>query len=718
MTRGLYRLSSYGSLVSSERTSSATAVAPSRRRRHIALACVVSLLVLALCPEVASAATIESFAIATSTSQSGAHPDLSASFSFGESETVKALQLETPAGLFIDPSAVPRCSDETFASFECPSSTQVGLITARVKPAGEPTELLGTAPVYAIGPEAGETARLGFILPGVDLPVEMPVMVRAAADYGLSFQIQGFPQAVPLAGANLTLWGAPSDPIHDPARFAAGTTAEPAGCPGVESTGCITGANPSNAPSLPLLQNPTACTGALTSKLSVETYQHPAESAIETANIQGTSGCRQNAFEPILHWGLTTAQTRTPSGLNIDLQQWQPLNPSGIAPAEIRDVTVALPPELRIDPAAVAAQATCTDAQFGRGTQAPETCPAASAVGTFSLAPAGFEAALEGTTYLGTSEPDGTLRLLMITHGSGIAAKLVGLLHPEAGEGKASLVFSELPQLPLEEIELNLDAGPGLLVTPTRCGIQTAMATITPWDPSQGAFLLADSTQLDSVGPDGGPCPGPAAHLSLTLSPESITADGSASTLATATVTDADGIAVPGDEVGFSSSDPAEQIGAVSDHGDGTYTARITASTTAGTPRITAADLSAGPGVLGAATLTQIAPAPPLQPIGLRLPAEPVPRPRVKIIHRPGRQTRDRTPTFRFASSEPGSTFVCRTDDGPFRACPTPITLPGLDPGAHTFSVRATNAAGQSSEAVAFKFTVRRASRQKRRSRG
>jgi Invasin, domain 3 len=676
----------------------------------------VSLLMLALCPEVAGAATIESFTTATSTSQSGAHPDLSASFSFGESETVKALQLETPAGLFINPSAVPRCSGETFAGFECPPSTQVGLITTRVKPAGEPAELLGTAPVYAIEPEAGETARLGFVLPGVDLPVEMPVTVRAS-DYGLSFQVQGFPQAVPLAGANLTLWGAPSDPIHDPERFAAGTAAEPAGCPGIEGTGCIAALNPTNVQSRPLLQNPTACTGALASELSVNTYQHPSEFVIETASIEGTVGCHKNAFEPTLLWGLTTAQTRTPSGLDIDLRQWQPLNPNGIAPAEIRDVTVALPPELRIDPEAAAAQVTCTDAQFGSGTQAPETCPTASKVGTFSLAPAGFEAPLEGAVYLGTSELDGTPRLLMTAHGAGIATKLVGLLHPDAGEGEASVVLTELPPLPLEEIELSLGAGPGLLVTPTRCGVQTATATVTPWDASQGAFLAAGATQLDSVGPDGGPCPGPAAHISLSLSPGSIVADDSASSLATATVTDADGIAVPGDEVSFSSSDPAEQISPVSDHGDGTYTARIGASTTAGPRTITAADLTAGLGVFGTAALTQIAPAPHLRPIGAPLPAVTGPRLLVTIARKPTRQTHDRTPTFRFDSSEPGSAFACRIDGEPFRTCSSPMTLPRLGLGAHTFGVRATDAAGQSSEAATFKFTVRGVAGQKHRAR-
>ncbi|MDQ5895785.1 MAG: large repetitive protein [Actinomycetota bacterium] len=54
--------------------------------------------------------------------------------------------------------------------------------------------------------------------------------------------------------------------------------------------------------------------------------------------------------------------------------------------------------------------------------------------------------------------------------------------------------------------------------------------------------------------------------------------------------------------------------------------------------------------------------------------------------------TSDPTPTFEF-TSEPGATFQCRIDAGAFSSCSSPETVAALTDGAHTFEVRATDAA-------------------------
>ena len=50
--------------------------------------------------------------------------------------------------------------------------------------------------------------------------------------------------------------------------------------------------------------------------------------------------------------------------------------------------------------------------------------------------------------------------------------------------------------------------------------------------------------------------------------------------------------------------------------------------------------------------------------------------------------------TFTFSSSEPGSTFTCQMDTGAAEACTSPKTYNDLAVGAHTFTVFATDAAG------------------------
>lgn len=69
--------------------------------------------------------------------------------------------------------------------------------------------------------------------------------------------------------------------------------------------------------------------------------------------------------------------------------------------------------------------------------------------------------------------------------------------------------------------------------------------------------------------------------------------------------------------------------------------------------------------------------------------------PQTTLRGKPGKQLHDRTPTFRFASSESGSTFQCKLDGKPFRSCRSPFTTKRLTPGRHTFEVRARDDSGK-----------------------
>jgi hypothetical protein len=50
--------------------------------------------------------------------------------------------------------------------------------------------------------------------------------------------------------------------------------------------------------------------------------------------------------------------------------------------------------------------------------------------------------------------------------------------------------------------------------------------------------------------------------------------------------------------------------------------------------------------------------------------------------------------SFTFTASEPDSTFGCSLDGAPFAPCTSPFTVSGLAQGGHSFTVRATDAAG------------------------
>jgi Invasin, domain 3/Bacterial Ig-like domain (group 3) len=161
---------------------------------------------------------------------------------------------------------------------------------------------------------------------------------------------------------------------------------------------------------------------------------------------------------------------------------------------------------------------------------------------------------------------------------------------PAAGE---TVVVSSSD--PGEAIGPVIDHGDGTYTATIKSSTTVGTATITATD-STGVLQPSGQAILTQTA-------GPAKTVTMTLSPNSIPANGSSISTATATVVDAQGHPLSGQTVGFSSSDSGETIGPVTDHGDGSYTATVTSSTTVGTATITAAD-----GSLSAkSTLTQTA---------------------------------------------------------------------------------------------------------------
>ena len=81
-------------------------------------------------------------------------------------------------------------------------------------------------------------------------------------------------------------------------------------------------------------------------------------------------------------------------------------------------------------------------------------------------------------------------------------------------------------------------------------------------------------------------------------------------------------------------------------------------------------------------------PPPPPPPVADKTP------PATKLGGHPPKKTGKRTARFAFSSSEGGSTFRCKLDRKPYKPCRSPQLYGGLKPGAHSFKVVATDAAG------------------------
>jgi hypothetical protein len=452
---------------------------------------------------------VDSFTTTSSDSQAGGHPDLTTSFALhepGVTESAANVIFDAPTGLFGNPAASLRCTASDFALEQCPSNAQSGLVTIYANRNGNPGELLGTAPLFDLEPGPDQTGLFGTIVPIIGVPIQIPVAVRTASDYGLRFTVSELTQAFPLAQAEITFWGFPASPDHTPDRFPIGAPGEPAGCPSSLDTSCAGGV-PASIPDRPLIDNPTICTGeALRTKLTVQTYQHPEDPTVEVGTYPETTGCEKEAFKPVLFANLTTNESDSASGLDLDLRAPQFLGQSP-APSQLRSAIVTLPPGLTINPDAADGQSSCSDAQARFGSEAPAECPDNAKIGTFVIHTPALEVPLVGSIFIGQPQPGSQYRLFLVADGAGVHAKLLGEAIPDPRDGQVRIEVLNLPQAPFDEFQLHLFASDrGLLATPTHCTIYEIGGEFFPWNDLLPQVHSSDNFSVSS-GPGGRPCP-------------------------------------------------------------------------------------------------------------------------------------------------------------------------------------------------------------------
>lgn len=444
-------------------------------------------------------------------------------------DQLKDLSVEEPPGLIGDPIAVPRCSMVDFLDIDeynaCPSDTVVGYIDAHM---GFDAPRWEALPLYNLEPAYGEPARLGF-LAAHTVPVTLRVALSQAGEPNVIVSSLETSKTVQILGGNVTIWGDPADPVHDPYRGAC-LSDEGYESPEVrpkdqleiqryeayEHNGHIecSGA----AIEEPFLTAPSSCPESLTANFSAESWQHPdpADRVYGSASTIGTSDCEDVEFTPQMSIKNTGEHADNPSGLSVGIQfdQTGLTSPVGRAQSEIRKAVVTLPEGLTINPAEANGLGSCTEAELEEiapESEPGEGCPEASKIGTVEVETPLLEESLQGSVYLAKQRENrfGTLLALymMVRNPNlGIIVRLAGKIEPDPVTGRLVATFDDLPQLPFSSFQMRLDEGPhAALITPNACGSYPARAELTPWsDP--GTTLVRESTITVASGPGGGAC--------------------------------------------------------------------------------------------------------------------------------------------------------------------------------------------------------------------
>jgi hypothetical protein len=423
----------------------------------------------------------------TAATLAGAHPyslTLTAGFPSREypgateiwaSGTLRNVAFSLPPGVVVDPSSTPLCTEAEFNSTEqsegCPASTQVGTINI-VSP-----NLAGIGPIpsalYNLVPPPGEPAEFGFVIAGVLVHVHGGL----SGDFRLGASAIDVLAKLNVQAVQTELWGDPSDPAHAPSRI---------------GFGCLQGGCQVDASDTPFLTMPSACSGPLELAATAASWEDTGDvvsrSALTTdvnGNPSAVNGCSQLAFSPTVTVEPTSQSTDSPTGLNVDIKLPQSDGINARATATLKKAVVGLPAGITVDPSAANGLGACSQAEIGLGTNESPNCPESSKVGFVEITTPLLRSPLKGSVYLAEqkSNPFGTLlALYLVAEGEGVVIKLPGRVDADPGTGQLTTTFDNNPQLPFEELKVDLNSGPrAALVTPSACGSFTTRTELTSW---------------------------------------------------------------------------------------------------------------------------------------------------------------------------------------------------------------------------------------------
>jgi hypothetical protein len=434
---------------------------------------------------------LESLSASLSTTQAGAHPDLSFDFAVKQDPLTEAnpftlkdsyastrnVRFELPPGLIGDPNVlgVPQqCTVQEFVSYlepggGCPNGSQVGV--SRIYAYELEAALL--EPVYMMQPPGGDVvARLGLIA-GL-FPTFIDFRIRSESDYGIVAEISNASAVARLIKAQTTTWGVPAAPSHDTERC---TPAK------VLSANCTASEpRPPGSRPLPFLTNPTRCGVPLEMRIAASSWAEPQRYDVKSTPFPEITDCNKLPFGPSLEVEPTSHRAASPTGADVTIKLPASDGVKVLEPSQMKDITVTLPEGLAFNPAVGDGLETCGAAQVHFKERVAANCPDGSKLADTEFDVPVLERKLKGAVYLREPEPGIPFRIWVVADDLGLHLKLPGQLDVDKRTGQVTSVTSEVPQAPVREVKLEFKSGfRAPLITPQSCGEHRTHYEFTPW---------------------------------------------------------------------------------------------------------------------------------------------------------------------------------------------------------------------------------------------
>jgi hypothetical protein len=474
---------------------------------------------------------LTSFTTAVSSTDAGAHADVSADFAFDlgvapDSTFVRSINISLPPGVMGNPNAAAQCplsvvgdagTDPRVLIRNCPVDSQVGVARVEVQDSGS-SGFDGA--IYNVQTSADEPGRIVLAIPVAPL-IFASVTSRTTTDFGLVNVTPEVDTQAPLTRVQLTLWGVPK--AH-----------ERAGIPDCAIQACTGHDVTPPVPPDPVGQeafmtNPTVCDGPKTTTLDVTFRSDPTKVFTSTSDQPTPTNCDAVPFDPSIDAQPTSTKADDATGLNVKLSVPQTTDPTVLGSSHLRKAEVTLPEGTTINPSAGDGLQGCTDAQFGFGSNDDATCPDASKVGTVDFDVPILPGHLTGDVYLGTplsTDPQSgkMFRLFQYAKGYGLTIKIPGYAKADPVTGQLTATFGDLktlygevpdgmldglPQVPFSDFTLKFKGGDrSLLATPRTGGTKTTTAKLTSWSGKEVTVTSSFDVTADGAGtPVANPLP-------------------------------------------------------------------------------------------------------------------------------------------------------------------------------------------------------------------